>query len=85
MSGRLVTVRDAAMNLLRLVEYVEKGGEVVIVRGHEPIARLVPVARREGGRRFGTLRGQVKMGASFFDPMPDDEEIAGPRGEVEQA
>lgn len=70
----MVTVRDAKMNLSRLLEHVEKGGEFVIVRGGTPVARLVPVVRRVGGRRFGTLRGQVRMGSSFFDPLPDEEQ-----------
>ncbi len=57
----------------RLLEHVEKGEEIVIARGRKPVARLVPVARAEGGRRFGALRGQVKIDSSFFDALPDDE------------
>lgn len=70
---RSVTVHEAKTHLSRLLEHVEQGEEVVIARGRKPVARLVPIARAEGGRRFGTLRGQVKVDSSFFDALPDDE------------
>jgi prevent-host-death family protein len=70
---RSVTVHEAKTHLSRLLEHVEQGEEIVIARGRKPVARLVPVARAEGGRRFGALRGQVKVDASFFDSLPDDE------------
>ncbi len=70
---RSVTVHEAKTHLSRLLEHVERGEEIVIARGRKPVARLVPVTRADGGRRFGALRGQVKVGPSFFDPLPDDE------------
>jgi prevent-host-death family protein len=71
--ARSVTVHEAKTHLSRLLEHVERGEEIVIARGRKPVARLVPVARAEGGRRFGTLRGQVEIGPPFFEPLPDDE------------
>lgn len=70
---RSVTVHEAKTHLSRLLEHVEKGEEIVIARGRKPVARLVPVSRAEGGRRFGTLRGQIEVGPAFFDALPDDE------------
>lgn len=69
-----VTVHEAKTHLSRLLGRVEQGEEVIIARGRKPIARLVPVDRRErGGRRFGTLRGQVVVGKEFFEPLPEHE------------
>jgi prevent-host-death family protein len=69
-----VTVHEAKTHLSRLLERVENGEEVTIARGRKPVARLVPAARAEpGGRRFGTLRGQVRVDKRFFEPLPDDE------------
>ena len=69
-----VTVHEAKTHLSRLLERVEGGEEVLIARGQKPVARLVPVQRRAGGgRRFGSLRGQVRIGRGFFEPLPDDE------------
>jgi prevent-host-death family protein len=72
--GNQVTVHEAKTHLSRLLARVEGGEEVVIARGHKPVARLVPVDRpRRGGRRFGTLRGQVRVGKEFFEPLPAHE------------
>ena len=72
--SRPVTVHQAKTHLSRLLERVEAGEEVVIARGRTPIARLVPVRRTSrGGRRFGALRGKVRVGKEFFQPLPEDE------------
>jgi prevent-host-death family protein len=69
-----VTVHEAKTCLSRLLERVENGEEVVIVRGRKPVARLVPVGRQpRGGRRFGALKGQVSVGPEFFEPLPEAE------------
>jgi len=72
--ARHVTVHEAKTHLSRLLERVEAGEEVVIARGRMPVARLVPVRRAErGGRRFGALRGRVRVSKAFFEPLPKDE------------
>jgi prevent-host-death family protein len=69
-----VTVHQAKTHLSRLLERVEAGEEVVIARGRTPVARLVPVRRSaRRGRRFGALRGQVRVGEEFFEPLPKKE------------
>jgi prevent-host-death family protein len=69
-----VTVHEAKTHLSRLLERVEAGEEIVIARGRTPVARLLPVERpRRTGRRFGALRGQVKVGKEFFEPLPERE------------
>jgi len=69
-----VTVHAAKTHLSRLLERVEGGEEVIIARGRMPVARLVPISRSvRGGRRFGALRGRVRVGKEFFEPLPEDE------------
>lgn len=72
-----VTVHQAKTHLSRLLEEVEKGGEVVISRRDKPIARLVPIepARPEErpARRPGRMKGLIEIGPEFFEPLPEDE------------
>lgn len=69
----VVTIHYAKTNLSRLLAEVEAGGEVVIARGKTPIARLMSVAPPTAKRVFGSMKGQVDLDDSFFEPLPDDE------------
>ena len=66
-----VGVHEAKTHLSRLLEEVSAGGEVVITRRGEEVARLVP-AGPGGGRRFGIDRGVFEVPADFDAPLPDD-------------
>jgi prevent-host-death family protein len=54
----IVNMLEAKTNLSKLVEAVETGAEteVIIARHGRPVARLVPVAPRQG-KRIGVARG----------------------------
>jgi antitoxin (DNA-binding transcriptional repressor) of toxin-antitoxin stability system len=69
----IVTIHAAKTTLSRLLARVEAGEEIVLARGRDPIAKLVPFRSPPGGRRFGTLRGTVSVGPEFFQPLPEDE------------
>ncbi|MHB1264809.1 MAG: type II toxin-antitoxin system Phd/YefM family antitoxin [Gemmatimonadaceae bacterium] len=66
-----VTVHKAKTTLSQLIAAAEAGEEVVIQRGHEPVARLLPFATAE--RRFGALAGKVRVDERFFEPLPEEE------------
>ena len=68
-----ITIHKAKTNLSRLIERACQGEEIVIARGSEPVVRLVPVARKDGKRQPGALRGKLEILPSFFEPLPDDE------------
>lgn len=70
---RSVTVHQAKTNLSRLIEQACGGEEVIISRGSTPVARLVPVGEVQGRRQPGALRGKLKVGPEFFEPLPSDE------------
>jgi prevent-host-death family protein len=71
--SRTVTVHVAKTTLSQLIARVEAGEEIVIARGKEPVARLVPIRRAAPKRQFGAMRGKARVDASFFEPLPEDE------------
>jgi prevent-host-death family protein len=68
-----VKVQYAKTHLSALLALVERGEEVVIARGGQPVARLVPLEGRDD-RHLGFVAYRVPEG--FSEPLPDDELIA---------
>lgn len=68
-----VTIHQAKTNLSKLIEKASQGEEVVIARGSKPVARLVPIGEVNGKRRPGILKGKLRVGPEFFEPLPDSE------------
>ena len=66
------TIHAAKTNLSKLIARAEAGEEIVLARGKEPVARIVPVAAKPK-RRFGSLKGKGSIGPEFFEPLPEDE------------
>ena len=67
-----VNIHEAKINLLRLLDKVEAGEEVVIARSGTPVARIVRV-QKQGKREFGSMKGRIKLDDSFFEPLPEEE------------
>jgi len=68
-----VTIHEAKTNLSRLIEKACREEEIIIARGPDPVARLVPVATSKGRRKLGILKGKLVVGSEFFEPLPPDE------------
>ena len=66
----VVTIHQAKTNLSRLIEKASEGEEVIIARGSKPVARLVPVGETKGKRHPGSLKGKLRVGPEFFEPLP---------------
>jgi prevent-host-death family protein len=77
----MVNVHAAKTQFSRLLARVEAGEEIVIARGGEPVARLVPM-RRKPVRRPGALKGRVHVAADFDAPLPTEMLAAFHGGEV---
>lgn len=67
-----VTIHDAKTNLSRLIAAVEAGEEVIIARGKQPVARLVPV-ETPPKRVAGLWKGKISINSEFFEPMSEEE------------
>jgi prevent-host-death family protein len=65
----IVTIHQAKTNLSRLIEKASEGEEVIIARGSKPVARLVPVREVKGKRQPGSLKGKLRVGPEFFEPL----------------
>ena len=69
-----MNVHQAKTQLSKLLEHVERGGDVVICRAGVPVARLVaaePVRRTLGG-----AKGRVQIAEDFDAPLPADLQAA---------
>lgn len=68
-----VKIHHAKTHLSRLIEKACAGEEIIIARGDEPLVRLQPLRGKKGQRKPGRLRGVLKVGPEFFEPLPEDE------------
>ena len=68
----VVNVSEAKTQLSRLLRLVEAGQEVIIARRDQPVAKLVRY-RPVGKRRFGAMKGKIKITDAFFEALPEDE------------
>jgi len=73
-------VHDAKTHLSRILERVAQGEEIIIAKSGRPVAKLVRLAAEP--RRPGRLKGRIRVGADFDEPLPD-EILAAFRGESE--
>ena len=72
----ITTIHHAKTNLSSLIEKAERGEEIVIARGKQPVARLVPIKTPAKKREPGMFRGEFELGSAFFDPLPQEELVA---------
>jgi prevent-host-death family protein len=73
MTMRTIKVHDAKTNLSKLIRQVCRGEEVIIARGDTPVVRLVALGKVKGRRQPGVLRGKLRVGPEFFEPLPAEE------------
>ena len=69
--AKAVTIGEAKTNLSKLVRRAEAGEEIVVRRGREPVARIMPLKKRGGVRGFGSMKSDVRVGRDFDEPLED--------------
>jgi prevent-host-death family protein len=69
---KTVNVHEAKTHLSRLLDRAHAGEEIIIAKSGEPYARLVPLSDRLSKRESGTLKGQIEITDTFFEPIPAD-------------
>jgi prevent-host-death family protein len=65
-----INVHEAKTHLSRLLDRAHSGEEIVISKGGEPYARLVPLDARAPKRERGTLKDLIALSDDFFAPLP---------------
>lgn len=79
--GELVTVSAFRARLAEMISRVERGEEVVIARGQEPVAKLIGLKPKRR-RRLGVLKELVGQEAAdalmeaFEKPLSPDDQAA---------
>lgn len=68
---RTVNMHEAKTHFSKLVDSVIKGNEVIIAMAGKPVAKLGPIEKKPK-RRFGALKGKIKIPKDFDAPLPDD-------------
>jgi prevent-host-death family protein len=63
-------VHDAKTHLSRILERVAQGEEIIIAKSGRPVAKLVRLAVEP--RKPGRLKGRIRVGTDFDEPLPDE-------------
>ena len=69
----IVGIREAQKKLSELISKVCQGEDVVIARRRKLLVRLIPVEQVRGPRQPGVLKGNLRVGPEFFEPLPKEE------------
>jgi len=67
-----VGTHQAKTQLSELLRLVEKGNEIIILRGSKEVALLKGINSLSAARVPGQGKGECKIKESFFDPLPSD-------------
>jgi len=67
-----INIDEATERLSQLVDLVEAGEEIIIARGGQPVARLVPCPAPGVERKPGRMRGRIRIGRDFDEPLPGE-------------
>ena len=64
------TIQEVKIHLSQLLDRVRQGEEIIISKGRQPIARLVPVIQKAKRQTPGTARGKIRIHKNFDAPLP---------------
>jgi len=66
----MFNIHDAKTQFSRLVDAAANGEEIIIAKAGKPTARLVPMAPARPARKFGSLKGKIRISEDFDAPLP---------------
>lgn len=73
MPTKKLTIHEAQADLSKHIADLKAGDRIVLCRGNEPVAEMIPLTdRSDEPRPVGLGRGLAEVPDSFFDPLPDD-------------
>jgi len=67
-----INIYEAKTRLSQLVDRAAAGEEIIIARGGRLVARIVALLKKAAKRRPGRMRGRIRIGRDFDDPLPPD-------------
>ncbi len=67
---RIVSIYEAKTYFSMLVDSVIHGNEILIAMPGKPVAKLVLISKKPK-RRFGVLKGKIKIAKDFDAPLSD--------------
>lgn len=67
-----VNIHDAKTHFSKLVDAAMHGEEIIIAKAGKPAAKLVPIEPSKPKRKFGVLKGKIKIAKDFDAPLPKD-------------
>jgi prevent-host-death family protein len=65
-------IHEAKSQLSKLIDAMEHGERVIIARAGKPVAMLGPLPTTPPQRVRGVLKGQLKLGPEFDEPLPPE-------------
>ena len=72
MATKKLNIQEAQTNLSKHLAGLQEGDRIILCRGNEPVAEMLPLADRSAEPRpVGLGRGLAEVPDSFFDPLPD--------------
>lgn len=70
-SVKQVNMYEAKTHFSRLVAEALNGEEIVVARDGVPLIRLVPIVAPARPSLLGMMKGQIRMGPDFEEPLED--------------
>ncbi len=69
----IFNIHEAKTNLSKLITRVINGEEIIIAKSGDPVAKLVPILKRnKKDRTPGSAIGKIKIYDDFYSPLPDE-------------
>ena len=63
----IVTIHQAKTHFSKLIQRALAGEEIIVAKGKEPVAKIVPIPEARKVRTFGGGKGMVKHISPDFD------------------
>ena len=68
----IVTIHQAKTHFSKLIQRALAGEEIIVAKGKEPVAKIVPIPEAQKTRALGGAKGIVKYISSDFDDSLED-------------
>lgn len=65
----VINIHEAKTHLSRIVEEAAAGREVIIAKAGRKVARLVPLESGRKSKKFGGLKGRIRVPDDFNAPL----------------